>query len=78
MDPVTGLIKTQQDQYDVADDRLSDQITDLVTRIEYMQTSLSTKLQQADVLLAQLDAQQTLLDASIEGLEYAVYGRSEG
>lgn len=73
-DPVTGLIKTQQDQYDVADDRLADQIIDLVARIEYMQTSLSTKLQQADVLLAQLDAQQSILDASIGGLEYVLYG----
>ena len=76
-DPATGLIKTQQDQYDVADDRLETQITDLTARIEYMQTSLSWKLQQADVLLAQLAAQQTMLDASIQGLEYAVYGRND-
>jgi flagellar hook-associated protein 2 len=76
-DPATGLIKTQQDQYDVADDRLETQITNLSARIEHMQTSLSWKLQQADVLIAQLDAQQTMLDACMEGLNYVVYGRRE-
>jgi len=76
-DPVTGLIKTQQDQYDDGDDRLTDQILELSTRIEYMQTSLSEKLQQADVLLAQLEAQQTLLSASLDSLNLALYGRNE-
>ena len=76
-DPITGLIKTQQDQYDVADDRLNDQIIDLAGRIEYMQSSLSVKLQQADVLLAQLEAQQTMLESSIEAFQYSVYGPNE-
>lgn len=76
-DPVTGLIKTQQDQYDRADDRLSDQILALAERIDYMQTSLSAKLQQADVLLAQLEAQQTLLTASLDSLNLALFGKKE-
>jgi len=77
-DPITGLIKTQQDQYDAADDRLGDQILELSTRIDYMQTSLSAKLQQADVLLAQLASQQTLLSASLDALSLASYGRRDG
>jgi flagellar hook-associated protein 2 len=76
-DPITGLIKLQQDQYDAADDRLNTQIVELATRIEYMQVSMSYKLQQADVLLAQLESQQTMLDASIEGLNLVMFGRND-
>jgi len=42
-----------------------------------MQTSLSAKLQQADVLLAQLEAQQTLLDASVQSLNLLLYGKQD-
>jgi flagellar hook-associated protein 2 len=76
-DPISGLIKLQQDQYDTADERLSRQMAEVTSRIEFMQLSLSAKLQQADVLLAQLEAQQTLLEASIKGLELALYGKKE-
>lgn len=75
-DPVTGLIKTQQDQYDVADQRLSDQMAALTDRIDYMQSSLLTKLQQADVLLSQLESQQTMLDSNIQSLNLVLYGKS--
>lgn len=76
-DPLTGLIKLQQDQYDAADERLSRQIEELTSRIEFMQLSLSAKLQQADTLLAQLESQQVLLEASIKGLELALYGKKD-
>ena len=66
--PVTGLIATQQNQYDVADARLTDQIETLAERIDYMQQTTSLKLQQADVLLAQLESQQGMIEASLEGL----------
>lgn len=76
-DPLTGLIKLQQDQYDAADERLSRHIEELTSRIEFMQLSLSAKLQQADTLLAQLESQQVLLEASIKGLELALYGKKD-
>ena len=77
-DPIGGLIKTQQDNYDAADQRLSDQITALSERISRMQTSLSTQLQQADSLLAQLESQQVMLDASIQSLNLALFGKQNG
>ncbi|HUW32332.1 MAG TPA: flagellar filament capping protein FliD [Planctomycetota bacterium] len=77
-DPVTGLIKIQQNQYDTADARITKQMAELNTRIEFMQSSMSLKLQQADVLLAQLETQQTLLQASLEGLSLALYGKKDG
>ncbi len=76
-DPVNGLIRTQQDQYDKTDERLSEQISQLTERIDFMQQSLTERLQQADVLLAQLESQQTLLEASLKGLDLAVYGRND-
>ena len=76
-DPITGLIKTQQNQYDVADDRLTAQMTALTERITFMQATLSYQLQQADVLLAQLESQETILDASIQALTYTAYGRND-
>ncbi len=75
--PVTGLIKTQQDQYDAADHRLSDQITTLSERIDYMQSTMFDKLQQADVLLASLNSQQSLLTATLESLDLLTFGKRE-
>ena len=76
-DPLNGLIKLQQNQYDAADSRLNNQIDDLTARIILMQTSLSQQLQKADALLATLESQQTILDASIQGLNLALYGRND-
>jgi len=76
-DPISGLIKLQQDSYDAADQRLSRQVAELSSRIEFMQASLSARLQQADALLAQLESQQVLLEASIKGLELLLYGKKE-
>ncbi len=76
-DPFSGLIKLQQDQYDVADQRLDTQLTDLTARIELMQTALSQKLQLADTLLAQLESQQNMVDASVQSLNLLLFGKQE-
>ena len=69
-DPATGVIKAQQDSWDAADKRISDQVTDLNARISAMQTSLQTKLQLADTLLASLQSQQSILTSSISALNF--------
>ena len=74
-DPVNGMIKLQQDQYDVTDKRLGKQVTDLTTRITDMQMALASKLEIADQLLAALDSQQTMLTASIDSMNYSLYGK---
>lgn len=76
-DPVTGLIKVQQDQYDKTDKSLSEQIVVLNERVAALRLSLSARLQAADALLAQLESQQSILDASIESLNLVLYGRSD-
>jgi flagellar hook-associated protein 2 len=74
-DPATGWVKLRQDQYDAADERLQHQVDELSARINRMQTTLSAQLQQADSLLAMLDSQQQLLDASIQSLYLLLYGK---
>ncbi len=76
-DPATGLIKLQQDQYDETDRRITEQIATMTDRINAMQASLSAKLQAADALLAQLSSQQSVLDSSIQALNFSVYGKQD-
>jgi flagellar capping protein FliD len=74
-DPLTGLVKLRQDQYDAADQRLRIQMDDISARIGLMQTGLSRQLQQADALLESLESQQSMLDAGIQGLNLTLFGR---
>jgi flagellar capping protein FliD len=75
-DPITGLIKVQQDQYDAADTRITAQVSTLTDRINSMQKSLSAQLQAADVLIASLNSQQQMLTATLQGSSFAAFGAS--
>ncbi len=75
--PLTGLLRTQQDNYDVADRRAAQQVADISTRIERMQSMMSLKLQQADALLAGLQSQQSALEASLKAVSFAAYGKNQ-
>jgi len=75
--PVTGLIKTQQNTIDAADARIADQIAALQERIQVSQASLSLKLQQADALISQFTAQQNQLSAVIKSLNSATFGKEK-
>ncbi|MBN8730658.1 MAG: flagellar filament capping protein FliD [Acidobacteria bacterium] len=75
--PITGLIKKQQDSIDVADNRLDDQIASVSERITVMQSSLALKLQQADVLISQFTAQQTQLEAIVKSLNTLTFGKEK-
>ena len=74
-DPVSGLIKTQQNQIDAADDRVQKQLAALQDRISALQASVSARLQKADALLASLDNQQTILTSSLDSANLALYGK---
>lgn len=76
-DPIGGLIRLEQDGLDRVDRRLREQIAELTGRITVMQKGLALKLQQADALLAALEGQQTMIQASIKGLNSVLYGRNE-
>ncbi len=75
-DPVTGAIKLEQDGFDQTDKNLQAQISTLETRISDFQTSMAQRLQVADALLAGLESQQKMLDASIQSINLVTYGKS--
>jgi flagellar hook-associated protein 2 len=75
-DPVTGLIRTEQDGIDRTDRTIQDQISTLSDRINIMQAGLSKRLAAADALAAQLQSQQLGLTASLQGLNYVLYGKA--
>lgn len=77
-DPVTGSIKIQQDDYDRTDRRLQDQIGVLNVRVADLQASVARRLQTYDALLGQLESQQRILDASIQSVNFSLFGKQQG
>ncbi len=75
-DPVTGLVKLQQDNYDQADKRTQSDITDLNDRIGQLQTRVAAQLQAADALQAQLTSQQSVLTATLQSLNFTSFGKA--
>ena len=73
-DPITGTIKAQQDAWQAADTRLTDQISTMTDQVNSMQTALSAQLQAADSLIASLQSQQNVLTSSIQSLNFSSYG----
>ena len=73
--PITGLFRLQQNNYDAADLRIQKQVSELTVRIERMQVSLAAKLQQADALLSGLQSQQSQLESSLKSVNFVAYGK---
>ncbi len=76
-DPVSGFIRIQTARYDEADARLEQQISELTGRVNTMQAGLLARIQQADSLLASLESQRSMLNASLESLNMVLYGRRD-
>lgn len=77
-DPVSGHITSEMKQLDEANKRYASQIETANERISAMQATLLLKLQAADALLASLDSQKGMLDATLESLNIVTNGRREG
>jgi flagellar hook-associated protein 2 len=76
-DPLAGFMVAEIRSYDEADTRLQVQIDKIFERVNSTQQTLLARLQAADVLLAGLESQQNLLDASIESMRFSLYGRND-
>lgn len=76
--PVSGLIKKQQDALDQSDDRIDRQVEAMSERIAVMQSSLAIRLQQADVLISQFASQQSQLEAVVKSLNTMSFGKEKG
>ncbi len=77
-DPIDGAIRQQLDSYDATDHRLQKQVAETTDRINAMQRALASRLQAADTLLAQLESQKTSLTASIQSMNFSLYGKQQG
>ena len=75
-DPVGGLITLQNATYTAADQRLQGQIADLSQQINAMQTALSQRLAAADSLVAELQSEQQMVNASVQSVDLVLYGRN--
>lgn len=75
-DPVTGAIEAEETGLNQDNTQLGDQITTLDDQAAQIQAAATTQAQQADALCAELESQQNTLDASIESLNYVLYGKS--
>jgi flagellar hook-associated protein 2 len=77
-DPISGMIQTQISGYDTTNTDLGDEITTAEAQAAAIQASATTQAESADALVAQLQQQQTDLDASIQSVNYVLYGRQVG
>jgi len=77
-DPISGLIKLEQQGLDRVDLAIQKQLTSLTDRLQVMQRGIALKLQQADSLLATLESQQNTVRASLQGLNVVLYGKQQG
>jgi flagellar hook-associated protein 2 len=77
-DSATGAIATEQTTLQQDDAGLQTQIANSEASINSMQKTLFQQLSQADTLISSLDSQQTILTASIQSLDYTLYGTDTG
>lgn len=77
-DPISGLIHSEQSGLDKADQHITDQINALNDRVAIMQHALTEKLQRADSMLADLQSQKNILTASVQSVNYVLYGKNTG
>ena len=77
-DPISGLIKTEEDGIDNNNTSLTNRITDMNARIAVMQNAFTLRLEQADAVVAALQSQQQVLNASVQSVDLALYGKNFG
>lgn len=76
--PITGAIETQVSGYQSEISDLQDQITTAEAYVNEVQQTATQQMQAADALVASLQQQQNVVDASISSLNYVLYGRQLG
>lgn len=75
-DPVSGMIATEEQGNSATDLNLQSQIGTLTDRITTLQTNLQLELANADAQEAELQSQQSTVNASLVGLNYVLYGQN--
>jgi len=73
-DPISGLIQLQQTDYQNEETSLNNQITTLTDQDTIAQNTLTAQVQAADALCADLESEQTDVNAEVQSLNYVLYG----
>lgn len=76
-DPIEGLIQMETVGLKQTDQHMQDQIDTLNTRISTMQMHLTSQLEAADALQAQLQSQQQEVQAGLQAVSLVLYGRNQ-
>jgi flagellar hook-associated protein 2 len=74
-DPLNGLIQTQINGYESENVSLAAQIVQAQQHTAKIQQAATAQAQAADALIAQMESQRNAVDASIQSLNYVVYGK---
>jgi flagellar hook-associated protein 2 len=74
-DPISGMIQMEEAGLTTENTSINGQITTLNAQVAQVQASATAQAQQADALVAQLQSEQNTLDASIQSLNYVLYGK---
>ncbi len=77
-DPIQGSIANEENTLTQSDAKLQAQISQTTASINRMQTTLLQQLSQADSLITTLTSQQNELTASVQSLNYVMYGKPTG
>lgn len=77
-DPTTGAMEMQISGYENEVTSLQDQITTAEAYVTQVQQTATQQVEAADALVAELQQQQTDVDASIQSVNYVLYGRQVG
>jgi flagellar capping protein FliD len=73
-DPISGMIQSDAQGYNTAATNLDNQALLKAVRVSQMQASTQLQLAQADSMIAGLERQQSMLNATIQAMNYASYG----
>ncbi len=74
-DPISGVFEMEESGLTQTNTSLNSQIATLNTRVSQIQASATAQAQQADALVAELQSEQSEQDASLQSLNYVLYGK---
>jgi flagellar hook-associated protein 2 len=74
-DPIDGVITTEEAGFTQTNTSLNSQIATLNAQVAQIQANATAQAEKADALVAELQAEQNVNDASIQSLNYVLYGK---
>ncbi len=76
-DPISGMIINAENGADQTNTDLSNQVTALTTRLQQTQNAMQLQLAAADTMISSMQTQQQQLTATIQSLDYVLFGAQQ-